>query len=103
MPYIESGRRAPAIHFPKSAGELTYAITVLLERYRSEKGDSWQTFSDVYGALRGAGDEFQRLVVEPYEDHKRGLNGPVFSLTTIGVPENEVHPYDVSRAMQRWD
>lgn len=83
MPYIEPGRReavrpAQRPDAPRSAGELNYAITVLIARYWRDRGPSYQAANDVVGALEGAKAEFQRRVLAPYEDMKREQNGDVY-------------------------
>jgi hypothetical protein len=52
------------------AGSLNYAITVLIQRYLKRKGKNYQNMNDILGALDGAGKEFYRRVVSPYEDTK---------------------------------
>lgn len=80
MPYIPQDRRrvlsAPA--YPESSGELSYMIADAINAYLEDHGHSWQTFSDVFGAVEGAVGEFRRKVVEPYEDGKMMANGRIF-------------------------
>lgn len=82
MPYIKPNNKlfldigAPA----ETAGELNYQITSMIKRYVKEKGLSYQTINDVVGALEGAKTEFQRRIVNPYEDKKIQENGDVYDL-----------------------
>jgi hypothetical protein len=62
----------------QNAGELNYIITRLLRLYVEHRGESYQTFNDIMGALEGAKAEFYRRVVAPYEDVKIQENGDVY-------------------------
>lgn len=75
MPYIPPDHRVDAEMMPRDAGELNYAICTLLIAYIMLKGLSYQTLNDCLGALRGAGEEFYRKQVVPYEEFKEGVNG----------------------------
>lgn len=79
MPYIKAEQRQKlaAGHRPSDPGELNYAITCLLLAYLQDKGKSYTTFNDILGALSGAGQEFYRRWIAPYEDQKIGENGDV--------------------------
>lgn len=80
MPYIDSETRevlqlgSPA----ENAGELNFQITKLLVQYLLTHGKSYQVMNDVVGALEGAKAEFQRRVVNPYENTKLSTNGDVY-------------------------
>lgn len=85
MPYIKQERRdamkvtlTPLPDTPKNAGELNYAITLLLVRYWLEHGPSYQKINDIVGACEGAKLEFVRRVVGKYEDQKILENGDVY-------------------------
>ena len=80
MPYIKQERRKELADndLPENAGELNYAITMLVKKYVNWFGDSYQTYNDVLGALEGAKLEFYRRVVEKYEDKKIEKNGDVY-------------------------
>ena len=80
MPYVTKATRYE-LEFqpPMSAGELAYVLSREVERYRQLAGDSYQTFADVLAALESTRHEFQRQVVDPYEDNKIEENGPVFA------------------------
>lgn len=86
MPYIDkmsrqniSGRLNEVI-YPSSietAGDLQYAIAVIIKSYMQRKELKYQTCNDVMGALAGAQMEFYRRTVAPYEDQKIEENGDV--------------------------
>jgi len=62
----------------QSAGELNYLITKLIKRYLSDKGESYQSYNDIMGAMEGAKLEMYRRLVAPYEDKKIKENGDVY-------------------------
>lgn len=85
MPYITQTAREIVNESGKTetAGELNYALTVLVLDYLQRKGLSYQNINDVLGALEGAKAEFYRRVVVPYEDDKRRNNGDVDGYVTV--------------------
>ena len=82
MPYINEDDRNPvdprSHEFARTAGELNYQITRLIDIYTRTKGKNYQTMNDVVGALEGAKAEYQRRVVALYEDQKITENGDVY-------------------------
>ena len=82
MPYINRDRRGKAIFSPENAGELNYAITILLDNYVGKKGRDYQTLNDILGALEGAKLEFYRRMVVPLEELKMKVNGDVYITRT---------------------
>jgi len=80
MPYIKPDQRAGIAlgEFPANAGELNYAITLLVRDYFNVRGGRYQQINDVLGALEGAKAEFYRRIVAPYEDTKIAKNGDVY-------------------------
>jgi hypothetical protein len=62
---------------PKTAGELNYAITMLIKEYLGET-PNYQRFNDVLGALEGAKLEMVRRRLNDYEDSKIAQNGDVW-------------------------
>lgn len=83
MPYIKPERRALLNYFienhpPENAGELNYLITELIWKYVSLKGEKYQHYNDVMGALEGAKLELYRRKIAPYEDVKIKENGDVY-------------------------
>ncbi len=80
MPYIDKMRRVKLLEFkepPQNAGELNFLITNLINNYISFKGEKYQHYNDVIGALEGAKLEIYRRHVAPYEDEKIKENGDV--------------------------
>lgn len=79
MPYITQKQREELDVgcTPKDAGELNYCIHLLLEKYVKMKGESYQVYNDIQGALRCVADELARRRVGPYEDKKILENGDI--------------------------
>lgn len=59
-----------------NAGELNYAITVMLNDYFA-RNKNYQAINDIMGALTGAQLEFYRRTAIPYENAKIQENGDV--------------------------
>jgi hypothetical protein len=81
MPYIDPVRRVKLLEFkdqPQNAGELNFLITHLITNYISFKGEKYQHYNDVIGALEGAKIELYRRKIAPYEDVKALENGDVY-------------------------
>ena len=81
MPYIKSDRRNVIDSrqvLPDTAGELNYAVTKCIKRYLAIHPLNYQVINDIVGALDGAKAEFQRRIVDPYEDKKIQENGDVY-------------------------
>lgn len=102
MPYIKEDRRAiivdqfkghsgggsepdePATcfisaHEIENAGELNYAITMLVQHYLHEtKGLRYQYLCEVEGVLGHVAKELYRRTAVPYEDEKIAENGDCF-------------------------
>lgn len=79
MPYIDQqDRDRLMVDVPKTAGELNYKITLLLIQYLTTKGESYQTYNDMIGALEGAKLELYARKVRLYEDKKIIRNGDVY-------------------------
>lgn len=81
MPYIErSERRAlegGTIQI-QTPGQLNYCFTRLALEYLETRGESYQVYNDIVGALEGAKMEFYRRAAVPYENLKIKLNGDVY-------------------------
>lgn len=79
MPYIKQPRRVEIelakIPIADNAGELNYAITMLLIGYCDRNGLNYQKINDCMGACQGAALEFYRRVAAPYERTKVVENG----------------------------
>lgn len=80
MPYIPQSERFEVMEDgPKTAGQLNYAISTLVNEYlKQETGLNYQRINDVLGALEGAKLEFYRRIVESYENTKLSTNGDVY-------------------------
>lgn len=84
MPYISQEKRREVVeHGPQTAGDLNFALTVIISDYAAQAADrcgglSYQILNDVIGALESAKAEFQRRIVAPYEDSKIATNGDVY-------------------------
>ncbi len=81
MPYIKEEDRAALLNkerSPRVAGELNFLFTSLIVEYVEANGLNYQHINDIIGALDGAGAEFQRRIVVPYEDTKIEENGDVY-------------------------
>ena len=81
MPYIDKNRRFALLNGlidVSTPGELNYRITMLLIGYLNIKGESYQTYNDILGALEGAKLEIYRRKVSFYEDLKIKENGDVY-------------------------
>lgn len=79
MPYIKQKDRNELDEWeiPKSAGDLNYVIHLELERYLIEKGESYQTYNDMIGALECAKLELYRRRISKYEAKKVEENGDI--------------------------
>jgi len=81
VPYIDKMRRAMLLQMkdnpPENAGELNFLITHLINNYISFKGEKYQHYNDVIGALEGAKLEIYRRSIAPYEDGKIEENGDI--------------------------
>lgn len=91
MPYIKQERRAEIATkcnpLAENAGELNFAITMLLIGYCVRNGLNYQRINDCVGALEGAKMEFYCRVAAPYEDTKIVENGdlPYYEKPCQGV------------------
>jgi hypothetical protein len=79
MPYITGDRRGwiDSGCLPETAGELNYAITMLVKSYLGAS-PNYQRFNDALGALEGCKLELYRRKVAPYEEEKIKVNGDVY-------------------------
>lgn len=81
MPYIEVNARIELDEherLPANAGELNYAITMLIVEYMRTRNPNYQLLNEIVGVLECAKAEFQRRVVAPFEDTKIKANGDVY-------------------------
>ena len=90
MPYIKQEDRLKfhydleEIDYPKevgviaeNAGDLNYAITMILKSYLEKKGENYATHNEIVGMLECCKQEWIRRKVSPYEDKKIEENGDV--------------------------
>jgi hypothetical protein len=97
MPYIEREKREAILAGarPQDAGELNFAISVLVDNYLKDKrGITYAHLNEVIGAMDCAKLELYRRVAAPYEDKKIEENGDVYksnekSPHTSAVPQIE--------------
>lgn len=79
MPYLRKEIRQELEQLwpakPETAGELNYVLSRTLEVYWQTKGESYQTYNDILGALEGAKLELYRTLIGPYETSKAFVNG----------------------------
>jgi len=61
-----------------TAGELNYLFTYWIGQYILDKGESYQIYNDILGALEGAKQELYRRKILPYENIKMSQNGDVY-------------------------
>lgn len=80
MPYIKQIDREFLANggSPRSAGELNYAITLLMIQYYENCGKNYNAINDVMGAAQNAALEFYRRIAADYEDKKIVENGDVY-------------------------
>jgi uncharacterized protein DUF6899 len=81
MPYITPERRKAILAGakPQDAGELNFAITMLVDDYLKDKGEiRYSHLNEVIGAVDCAKLELYRRVAAPYEDEKIAENGDVY-------------------------
>lgn len=80
MPYIIQERRDAILAGakPRDAGELNFAISVLVDNYLKDKGIKYEHLNEVIGAMDCAKLELYRRVAAPYEDEKIKQNGDVY-------------------------
>lgn len=68
-PYIPDDQRRADLDFqirqPETGGELNYQIATAVDSYVAKKGLSYQTISDIIGALLGCEAEFYERIARP--------------------------------------
>ena len=81
MPYITQEDRGALVHgfsMQSRAGDLNYMFTLLIQAYVRQKGECYQTYNDVIGALEGCKLELYRRKIADYETKKCEENGDVY-------------------------
>jgi len=78
MPYILPKQREELlIRNAENPGELNFQFTQIAIQYLKDKGECYQHYNDIIGALEGAKLELYRVYCAPYEDEKMEENGKV--------------------------
>jgi len=83
MPYINPQAKFEIMEgepsrFAQTSGELNFIFTQIALQYLEEKGEKYQTYNDIIGALEGCKIELYRRRIAPYEDQKIIENGDVY-------------------------
>ena len=92
MPYIKKADRPKFItsaldiaEKAECAGDLNYAITVILHSYLKRKGVKYANVNELIGMMECCKLELYRKVGAPYEDLKVMQNGDVEVLTQADI------------------
>lgn len=85
MPYIKqeiADQIYDGTKDPNTAGELTYTITMDLQRYLASRigGYHYEQLAVCLGALEGAKADLIRRVITPYEELAQATNGDVWDI-----------------------
>lgn len=77
VPYIKKQDRVPLemSRHAQTPGELNYLLTITALDYLDRHKLDYGTLNAIIGAFESAKREFQRRVVDPYEDDKMRSNG----------------------------
>jgi prophage antirepressor-like protein len=80
VPYIQQARREELLKHPQpeTAGELNYIVTEIVLQYLDKRGEQYQTYAEIEGALQHVLRELYRRKVADYETRKMRENGDVF-------------------------
>lgn len=81
MPYLEDTIKKALSHgivLPSEPGHLNYMFTMICLDYIDQKGEKYQHYNDIIGALESCKLEMYRRKVANYEDSKIKSNGDVF-------------------------
>lgn len=74
-------------HSIANGGELNFLFTEIIKQYLVTHELKYEVMNTVVGALESCKAEFQRRIVNPYEDVKIELNGDVYTDNTKKVEE----------------
>ncbi len=86
MPYISQERRDAILSGadPKDAGELKFAITILVDKFLQNKGGlRYAHINEVVGAMECAKLELYRRLAVSYEDQKFVEAGDVYQSNLV--------------------
>ncbi len=92
MPYIIQERRDAILAGadPKDAGELNFAITILVDKFLQNKGRlRYAHINEVVGAMECAKLELYRRIAIPYEDQKIAESGDVYRSNLVETVSSE--------------
>ena len=84
MPYIKQEKRdrfdesLNTIESISEIGDLNYLFSALAKKYVHQHGTRYEHLNAVVGAFESAKAEFQRQVVNPYEDIKIAESGSLY-------------------------
>lgn len=79
MPYIRQEDRTKCRNGgPENVGELTYELQQTIKDYLLYKGLRYQYIAEIKGALDETRRDFEKRVVDPYEQKKLEDNGDVW-------------------------
>jgi len=80
MPYLKENDKFDVFchRIPENAGDLNYAFTEIVKKYLEARGESYQHYNDIMGALTCAQHELYRRKISFYEDLKIKENGDVY-------------------------
>jgi hypothetical protein len=99
MPYIKQEDRSKFIDQASNigetascAGDLNYAISVIVHTYLKKKGLNYANVNEAMGALECCKLELYRAVAAPYETDKVNQNGPVGIIKEFGCEPVHEHP-----------
>jgi hypothetical protein len=83
MPYIKEEHRERARKWPTNAGELNYQLTMFVLEYLATYGHTYDNMNEIVGTLENVKHEFQRRVMDIYENIKCHDNGDVYPLPPV--------------------
>lgn len=81
MPYVIQEKRDSFLRgegVMEVPGDLNFVLTKVCLEYLENRGQNYQTYNDIIGALECCKLEMYRRSVAPYEDTKISTNGDVY-------------------------
>ncbi len=92
MPYIKQNDRSKfdsaaetIAKTAECAGDLNYAITIILHEYIKKKGLKYDTLNSVHGMMDACNKELYRRITGPYEDSCIARNGDANRLNDLVI------------------
>ena len=99
MPYIKQENRKNFIQQAQDiasaatcAGDLNYAITLILHGYLAKNGLKYSNLNELVGMMECCKLELYRMIAGPYEDQKIIENGPIGLLPIESNPTHNATP-----------